>query len=359
MIASRSPIACRRWSRRCSSSPSHSRHGNAASPSARKSPIEQRSLAGCSATARPCGSSTAPPAPSSTHWPAAVSHSLVGPKRGYTSSRPSASVQNFSDEPRPSGSTSPMRAMNACGARVPVRAAGGDAQRRGRRRAHAHRHVALRRRGGMRRAPRAPMPQRASHRRVHHAEHRHAVLDQGDVDGELAVALDEFAGAVERVDQPVADATAGAFPGHVVARIPPTAPGCRASARARPSTMHAVRGQVGCGQRRVVVLVLDGEVAVVDAAGSPRRRRAPARCTPSRSSARSMAGLIARASCSHSRAMNRRGDASGLRRSPRAASVRAARRASTAPLRAPRARRRAGARDRGRAASTRWVWWLM
>lgn len=36
-----------------------------------------------------------------------------------------------------------------------------------------------------------------------HAEHRAAVLDQGDVDGELAVLLQEFLGSVERVDQEV------------------------------------------------------------------------------------------------------------------------------------------------------------
>jgi hypothetical protein len=34
-------------------------------------------------------------------------------------------------------------------------------------------------------------------RRVDHAEHRLAVLDQGDVDGELAVLVDELARAVE------------------------------------------------------------------------------------------------------------------------------------------------------------------
>src|SRR5690606_20924471 len=50
--------------------------------------------------------------PSRIAWPAAVSHSLVGPKRGYTSIPPSAMRQNFSDEPRPTVSTSPMRAIS-------------------------------------------------------------------------------------------------------------------------------------------------------------------------------------------------------------------------------------------------------
>ncbi len=42
----------------------------------------------------------------------------------------------------------------------------------------------------------------AGNRDMHDAEHRHTRLDQGDVDRELAVALDELLGAVERIDQP-------------------------------------------------------------------------------------------------------------------------------------------------------------
>jgi hypothetical protein len=45
-------------------------------------------------------------------------------------------------------------------------------------------------------------PQQASHRRLDHAERRDAVFDQRDIDGEFAVALHEFASAVERIDQP-------------------------------------------------------------------------------------------------------------------------------------------------------------
>src|SRR3546814_198242 len=50
--------------------------------------------------------------------------------------------------------------------------------------------------------PARTVPQRACHRRLDHSEQDLAVLDQGDVDGELAVALDELARAVERIDHP-------------------------------------------------------------------------------------------------------------------------------------------------------------
>ncbi|MCY1544414.1 hypothetical protein D9M68_802970 [compost metagenome] len=39
-------------------------------------------------------------------------------------------------------------------------------------------------------------------RRQNHTQYRLAVLDQGNVDGELTVAADEFPGAVQRVHQP-------------------------------------------------------------------------------------------------------------------------------------------------------------
>ena len=41
-------------------------------------------------------------------------------------------------------------------------------------------------------------------RHMHYAKPGHAVADEGDVDGEFAVALDEFTGAVKGVHQPVA-----------------------------------------------------------------------------------------------------------------------------------------------------------
>ena len=39
-------------------------------------------------------------------------------------------------------------------------------------------------------------------RDMHHSEYRFVALDQRDVDGEFAVSLDEFLGAVEWIDQP-------------------------------------------------------------------------------------------------------------------------------------------------------------
>src|SRR5690606_11624829 len=42
------------------------------------------------------------------------------------------------------------------------------------------------------------------HRHVNNTQYRPTLVDQRDVHGEIPVALDEFAGTVERVDQPVA-----------------------------------------------------------------------------------------------------------------------------------------------------------
>ena len=43
-------------------------------------------------------------------------------------------------------------------------------------------------------------------RRIDRAQYRHTVFDQGDIDGEFAIAADKFLGAVERIDQPEASA---------------------------------------------------------------------------------------------------------------------------------------------------------
>ena len=37
---------------------------------------------------------------------------------------------------------------------------------------------------------------------MNHTQHRLADIDEGDVDGEFAVTVDEFLGAVERINQP-------------------------------------------------------------------------------------------------------------------------------------------------------------
>src|SRR5690348_18491993 len=56
-------------------------------------------------------------------------------------------------------------------------------------------------------------------RRMHHAEHRRVALDQGDVHGELAVALDELARAVERIDEKIPLPATALAPVGVLSRI--------------------------------------------------------------------------------------------------------------------------------------------
>src|SRR5690606_4650884 len=93
-----------------------SRHGSDGSPRAMNAPLS-RVWRWLYLNGRPRGSTSSPPAPSRIACPAAVSHSLVGPKRGYTSSLPSASQQNLSEEPSATGSITPRRSIKA-----PVRA---------------------------------------------------------------------------------------------------------------------------------------------------------------------------------------------------------------------------------------------
>ena len=49
-------------------------------------------------------------------------------------------------------------------------------------------------------------------RRVHHAHHRLPLFNQGDIDRELTVAVQELFGAVQRIDQPVTRPAAALFP---------------------------------------------------------------------------------------------------------------------------------------------------
>ena len=190
---------------------------------------------------------------------------------------PSASRQNFSDEPSGTGSMSPMRCEQRLGPRD--RDASGWRRRAaapapGRARA-ARLVVAI----AAQRAepPRVACHSIARHRRLHHAEHRHAVLDQRDVDGELAIALDELAGAVERIDQPqpppfAAHARRRILGGFlrqdrdVGRQLAPARRRCSGARRGRPRSAATV-----------VVLVFDREFAVVDAAGSRRPRRGRSR----------------------------------------------------------------------------------
>ncbi len=103
----------------------------------------------------------------------------------------------------------------------------------------------------------------AQHRRVHHAENRRTVgLDQGDVHGEFAVALDELLGAVERVHQPVAAPAAARLVRNIGSFLRQA--GVVRLQRRQPAADDAVCSQVRLGQRRVVVLLRHGEIGAVD-----------------------------------------------------------------------------------------------
>ena len=98
-------------------------------------------------------------------------------------------------------------------------------------------------------------------RRQHHAEHRLARLDQGDVDRELAVFAQELLGAIERVDQPE----------RAVGDLRHVACGDRllrdhrnlGSQLGEPGEDHRLGGLVGGGHRRGVGLGAHRHVAVV------------------------------------------------------------------------------------------------
>ncbi len=93
-------------------------------------------------------------------------------------------------------------------------------------------------------------------------EHRAMSLDQRDVHRELAVAIDELLGAVERIDQPVpAPATcASRNPG---SSTPPTTPEFPASARSSASANRAMRRKIRLCERRRIVFRNHVEVRLV------------------------------------------------------------------------------------------------
>jgi hypothetical protein len=162
--------------------------------------------------------------------------------------------QNFSDDPRPRRSMRAHRAPATPGCAHRGASGWPPPQRHGGRARAAHRDVAPRL------AAKAPTPRSAcrgaERPALHHAQHRHAIFDQGDVDGELAVALDELAGAVERIDQP--QASIGAWPRECRRPSSDSTGTCGVECRQAVDD-DAVRGQIGRGQRRVVVLQLDLE----------------------------------------------------------------------------------------------------
>src|SRR5690606_34988426 len=89
--------------------------------------------------------------------------------------------------------------------RRPVRAAGEDARRRGRRIGDADGAAAGDGPAGDRDLLGAPAEaagiEIAARRRVDDAKRRDAVLDQADIDGEITVAADELARAVDGIDE--------------------------------------------------------------------------------------------------------------------------------------------------------------
>jgi len=50
------------------------------------------------------------------------------------------------------------------------------------------------------------------HRGIDHTQHRFAILNQGNVDGEFTITFDELLGAVQRINQPVTLPVLALFP---------------------------------------------------------------------------------------------------------------------------------------------------
>ena len=96
---------------------------------------------------------------------------------------------------------------------------------------------------------------------VDHAEHRSAIFDQGNIDREFAVTADEFAGAVEWIDQEKTALDRGfrvalrtLFRYHRDMRKP----------RFEAGDNDRVGGTVGLGDRAFVRLMVDSKVHVID-----------------------------------------------------------------------------------------------
>jgi hypothetical protein len=101
----------------------------------------------------------------------------------------------------------------------------------------------------------------AGHRHIHHAEQRRAVINERDIHGEFAVTIYELLGAVERIDQPEA-LPAGAFAvfdlGRFLRQNRNGGRECR-----EVCNDYVMRGAIGVGERRAVILAADIELAFV------------------------------------------------------------------------------------------------
>ena len=173
----------------------------------------------------------------------------------------------MSDEPAERKSATRVAGDIVVGRLVAVRLGGdddqrggvglGDAERGERRRAGAVRAGLLRRA-----AVGVGVEEAALRGGVDDAAGGDAVLDQRDVDGEVAAALHEFLGAVERVDEEEDRARRKAVARLLLLGDDRELPG---RPRARPRVMMRVGELVGLGDRRGVGLGADREVvAAVD-----------------------------------------------------------------------------------------------
>ena len=140
------------------------------------------------------------------HCPAAVSQTIVGPNRGYTSSAPPAMAQNFSAEPIGTdyGRAVGREVRHRLRARVVTAYAKTQAGpidiERGERPEHGYATVSVEPADTCRAA--VGYVSVVRHRRVNRPEHRHAVVHEGHADAELSVARHELLRPVEGIDEP-------------------------------------------------------------------------------------------------------------------------------------------------------------
>ena len=195
-------------------------------------------------------------------WPAAVSHSHRAPEPRVEVGLAHRQHAELERAAGPHHALDGARLEPILGARVQVRAAGhrhrpeaGRAARRDR----ARRSLALTAECGPRTVAVAGQPR---DRRVDNAEHGTALIDEADVDAELAVAVQVLARAVEGIDKP--EAAAGDIRDH--SRRHAFLRNYRDLRRQAPQTLEhdPLGSDVGGGDRRAVGLDAHGlRLAVV------------------------------------------------------------------------------------------------